>query len=204
MSTVFFMSDPHVGGHEKVASTRGFRSTREHDQAILSTIRALPLGSQLWMLGDNAGRNDHEPLALGLLDEVFRDRQIEAHLIAGNHDSCHSMHSNAYRQIDMFRQVYRSVQTFAERKLEGNRLTLSHFPYNGDTEGREKDRYTKYRQRDEGAIIVHGHVHSSKVVTRSEKGTLQIHVGFDAHHRPISIEELAQIIRDNKKVEVPA
>lgn len=88
MSTVFFMSDPHVGGHEKVASTRGFRSTRAHDQAILATIRALPLGSQLWMLGDNAGRNDHEPFALGLLDEVFRDRQIEAHLIAGNHDSC--------------------------------------------------------------------------------------------------------------------
>lgn len=198
MSTVFFMSDPHVGGHEKVASTRGFSSTRAHDQAVLATIRALPLGSQFWMLGDNAGRNDQEPYALGLLDEVFRDRQIEAHLIAGNHDSCHSMHVNAYRQADMFRQVYRSVQTFARRKLEGHRLMLSHFPYNGDTEGREEDRYPEYREHDKGAIIVHGHVHSSKVVTHSEKGTLQVHVGWDAHHRPISIEELAQIIRDNK------
>ncbi|WP_248948290.1 HNH endonuclease [Oerskovia enterophila] len=61
----------------------------------------------------------------------------------------------------------------------------------GDTDGRPVDRHEQYRLRDLGLPLIHGHTHSTKFLTASERGSLQLHVGFDAHRRMVSLEEVA-------------
>jgi calcineurin-like phosphoesterase family protein len=72
----------------------------------------------------------------------------------------------------------------------------SHFPYTGDSQA--ESRYDKYRALDEdGTPIIHGHTHSSEKVSRTDKGTLQIHVGVDAwDFYPVHIDQIREIIKD--------
>jgi calcineurin-like phosphoesterase family protein len=78
----------------------------------------------------------------------------------------------------------------------GTDVALSHYPYDGDSH--DGDRFTEIRPVDRGMILLHGHTHSDKVVSRSKKGTLQIHVGVDSHnYTPVSEETIAQIIKEN-------
>lgn len=67
---------------------------------------------------------------------------------------------------------------------------VSHFPYDGDSH--DGDRFDKARLPDDGTPLIHGHTHShGHPVTRSNKGTVQIHVGVDAwKYRPVSEHEI--------------
>jgi calcineurin-like phosphoesterase family protein len=71
---------------------------------------------------------------------------------------------------------------------------LSHFPYEGDHF--DEDRFDDVRATDSGLPILHGHTHSSNVISYSSKGTLQIHIGVDSWgFRPVSYERITEIIR---------
>lgn len=194
--SVFFCSDLHFG-HEKLAELRGFDSVDEHDDAILDVLYTLPLGSHLWILGDiSSGKSVEQENALRKLDHLAADRNLVEHLIFGNHESPHPMHRSAYREQEPFKDQFDSIQSFAVRRMEGRRVLLAHHPYNGDSGGRLQDRHVEYRMRDTGMPIIHGHTHwNDEKVTLSDAGSIQIHVGWDAWHRPVAIDEVSALLR---------
>ncbi len=56
-------------------------------------------------------------------------------------------------------------------------MLLSHFPYAGDSH--DEDRYAKFRLRDEGIPLLHGHAHEGFRERRTSRGTCGINVGVD-------------------------
>lgn len=206
--SVYFTSDLHLG-HLKVVETRGHATSEQHTDAILDQLLPLPPGSQLWILGDlSVGGRAAEYYALEIL-RMVAEQGIELHLIAGNHDSVHPMHRDAHRHQRRFLDVFTSVQAFARRRIAGQQVLLSHFPYNGDHT--ETERHGQYRLRNEKGWLLHGHTHSQDRgpewcrIVRFGGGTKaafpahrQIHVGWDAWSRPVHIEEIAHIIRGDE------
>ncbi|WP_144722218.1 metallophosphoesterase [Cellulosimicrobium sp. TH-20] len=190
--TVHFTSDLHVA-HRFVSETRGFASVEEHDEALADAWRSVvrPRDS-VWVLGDVAVSSPARALAL------LATLPGEKHLVWGNHDGGHPMHRDAHRKAARYLDVFASAQAFARRRVDGREVLLSHFPYDGDTKGREADRHGAYRLRDEGVPLLHGHTHADDHLTWSRRGTLQVHVGVDvvAHAlAPVSLDEVAATLR---------
>lgn len=188
--SVWFTSDVHLG-HGKVAEDRGFDDVTDHDAAIYSAILdIMKRGDQLWILGDmTVGGTGAEAEALSRLGAIASMLGVEFHLIAGNHDSCHPMaNRNSHKRQPVFLEVFSSVQLFTRRKIAGQQVMLSHFPYTGDHT--DVDRGTQYRLRDEGLWLLHGHTHSREVTD----GSRQLHIGWDAWRRLVHLDEIADII----------
>lgn len=204
--SVFFTSDLHIG-HQKVAQDRGFGTTDEHDEHILNAlVDQTHVGDQVWILGDlTVGGRAAEDRALAMLGVALMGRSL--HLIPGNHDSCHPMtNRNSHNRIKAFYEVFDSVQLFARRRVAGETVLLSHFPYWDDHT--DKDRGVQFRLRDAGEWLLHRHTHSSE---RGPARTSlmqwgdpepvskfpshkQIHVGWDAWGRLVSLDDVEAII----------
>ncbi|MDJ0404003.1 metallophosphoesterase family protein [Rhodococcus erythropolis] len=190
----WFTSDLHLG-HEKVADHRGFASTDEHDTVILGNLHAaLDRGDHLWILGDiSSGTNRSERNALDKLNELTRTNTL--HLIAGNHDSCHPMRTDAFARRSMYEQVFVSVQPYARRRLPDGvgKVWLSHLPFHGAGD-REPgvERYPEVRLHDDGNDwIMHGHLHTPGKVS----GPRSLHIGLDAWDlKPVWWEAAATLI----------
>lgn len=183
--SIWFTSDLHLG-HDFVARTRGFDQTAEHDDAVSDAwVAKVRAKDTVWVLGDLALANPTYALS------VLAPLPGIKNLVWGNHDRGWPAHRNAHTQARPYMDVFASVQAFARRRIDGAEVMLSHFPYDGDTDGRPVDRHEQYRLRDLGLPLIHGHTHSTKFLTASERGSLQLHVGFDAHRRMVSLEEVA-------------
>lgn len=119
-------------------------------------------------------------------------------LVAGNHDHCHPAHSKSPAKEQAMRKVYYEAG-FTSIKLEdtlqiANRtVKLHHMPYIPEVIPDGYDiRYQKWRPRDDGNWLLHGHVH--------ERWKLQgrcLNVGVDVwDFYPVHIDQLGQIIKD--------
>lgn len=76
----------------------------------------------------------------------------------------------------------------AVQNAPGREVLPSRFPYRRDSHG--GDRYSRFRLRDEGQWLLHGHVHGAFLA--SGRG---INVGVDVHDfAPVSALELARMI----------
>ncbi|WP_306365383.1 metallophosphoesterase family protein [Nocardia sp. CC227C] len=175
MTGIWFTSDLHVGGHTKVAEIRGFTSTDEHDTELARCWDAvIRPHDQVWVLGDVTGRRGTEPAGL----EWIANRPDTKHLIAGNHDPVHGMHTSAHKAMRAYLDVFATVMQTATRKIGGARVLLSHFPYANDPDGDHTEvlRHNEWRPNDVGGWLLHGHTHSPI----RQRGR-QLHVGVDAH-----------------------
>lgn len=170
--TVWFTSDTHFC-HEKVAKLRGFKDTTGHDIWVTAKWNERVRKDDIvWLLGDVGVGHDDEILA------NVRQLNGRKQLIAGNHDSVHpSCRRARINQYEWF-GVFESIQAFARVSVCGTDFLLSHFPYEGDTDGRDEDRCLQYRLRDYGMPLLHGHTHTSRKVTSLER--MVFHVGMDA------------------------
>lgn len=103
-------------------------------------------------------------------------------LVVGNHDRIFSAYSQNHiaRFMPEYARVFQEIVPEAGMVVTvgGSQVRLSHFPYAGDSQG--KDRYVDERPPDEGMPLVHGHTHGQERLTRTVKGTAQVHVGQDA------------------------
>lgn len=189
MTETFLTTDAHLG-HPFVARLRGFATVAEHDDAVCSAVRRRTRGGgRLFLMGD---------LALGPVEERA-DRLVrlanladEVHVVLGNHDRPHPGNGNAHAHLEGRSALFTSVQTAATLRHEGTTWLLSHFPYDGEGEGRadRPDRWTQWRLRDEGTPLMHGHVHDTVRARRSARGTVMVHVGLDAWGlRPVTLHE---------------
>jgi len=188
MTGIWHTSDLHLR-HRKVAELRGFQSVDEHDALLAERWdRMVRPQDEVWVHGDVTGRRGDETYALAWIAA----RPGIKHLIAGNHDPCHGMHLGAHKVLPVYLEVFASVQQTAVRKIAGQRVLLSHFPY-ADEHGDHTEtlRYPEYRLPDTGRWLLHGHTHSS--VARRGR---QLHVGVDAHDmRPVPLKWIEEQIR---------
>lgn len=196
MSGIWFTSDLHIG-HANVAATRNFDDVSVHDEILgFYWDKAIRPDDQVWVLGDicmsSRGRGRAEEYALNWISR----RPGVKHLIAGNHDGCHPMHREAHKAQRRFLEVFESVQQSGVRKIAGERVKLSHFPF--DLDHTAVLRYPEWRFRDDGGVLIHGHTHSDMQVTYSgHTKSLQLHVGVDAHGlRPVPLSWIEQQISD--------
>ena len=188
MSAIWFTSDLHVG-HRMVAGLRGFGDdTDAHDAALAANWdTVIQPDDQVWVLGDLTGRRGDEQRGL----DWIMERPGIKHLISGNHDASHPLHSRAHKAQQDYLSVFASVQSAGVRKISGQRVLLSHFPY-GSAGGdhTETIRYPEWRFPDLGGWLIHGHTHSSI----QQRGR-QLHVGVDAHQlAPVSLHWIEQRI----------
>lgn len=199
MSTIWFTADLHLG-HRLVSDLRGFDTTAEHDHAVLGGIdRALSPGDTLWILGDlSSGTKRAETEALERLYDWFDGNGVDMHLIAGNHDSVHPMHRRAHQRLDDYQRVFHTVQPFARRRLNGQRVWLSHFPWRGGGDHTTVDRYETVRLNDDGTSwLLHGHTHSPEPIDRERR---MVQVGVDAWNlQPVSINQIADLIEESRR-----
>lgn len=119
-------------------------------------------------------------------------------LIVGNHDRLFQ-ETNAERRLRWHDEYSKwfddGIYSNSETALsDGTRVMLSHFPYDGDSH--DADRFTAERLRDRGVILLHGHTHSNSVLSKSLAGTVQVHVGVDAHNfTPVSEDQVINYIK---------
>lgn len=190
MSSVWFSSDFHLL-HHFLAVIREIKDDDEHSELIIENWNKLVKSDdQAWIQGDLSLKKPAE------YAHLFRRLNGKKHIIWGNHDYGSGMHRDSYKFYqDYLDMGVLSMHDFARRKIDGQNVLLSHYPYSGDhTEG---ERFTQYRLADEGLPLLHGHVHSKDQVTRSFKGTLQIHVGLDAWDmKPVSMNQVIQILKE--------
>lgn len=186
MSARLWTADPHLG-HKKVSEIRGFASTDAHDSAFAQKWRqqVKPL-DEVFILGDASGGKNEE-YALDFINELPGIK----HLISGNHDSVAGVHRNAWKRQERFREVFASVQDFTRirhRKLD---ILMSHYPYasQGDGPGRVGSRYEQFRLPDLGALLIHGHTHSSHPTAGSTTGR-ELCVSWDAWGRLVNQQDV--------------
>lgn len=181
--SVLFTADPHFF-HRLVAEHRGFDTTEDMNDALVENWRRVVRpDDDVWVLGDLTLSNITGSLA------IIESLPGRKHLIAGNHDACHPMHRSAHKWQSTYLRVFASVQPFARRKIAGQFVLLSHFPYHRD---RHEVRYTQWRLRDEGGWLLHGHTHG-----KEQREGREIHVGVDAWDlTPVNLDQIAQLMKE--------
>lgn len=183
--SVLFTSDQHFG-HRLVAGHRGFgEDVAKHDLTLCDNWRSVVRkDDDVWVLGDLCVSSPTRAL------EILSELPGRKHLIAGNHDACHPMHRNSHKMLRRYLEVFESVQAFARRKIDGQEVLLSHFPYDKD---RHEVRYTQYRLRDEGRWLLHGHTHQAD----QRREGREIHVGVDAWDlTPVHLDTIVELMKD--------
>lgn len=184
---IWLTSDTHLS-HIKVSQLRGFDTVAEHDAAIMHNLSKIPATDVLWHLGDVAMG--------GWKDTIIQFQALlcKVHVVLGNHDRPSPTMSNSSAHMAEFMRLgeFESAQTMAAISYGGEEFFLSHYPYTGD---HGEERFTKFRLRDEGTTLIHGHTHSSEKVSYTDKGTKQLHCGLDAWGlKPVRLGDLVQVI----------
>lgn len=190
MSAIWLTSDQHIG-HRMVAGLRGYGDDIDAHDARLAAEwdQRIRPDDQVWVLGDLTGRRGDEQRGL----DWIAARPGTKHLIAGNHDSCHPLHSHAHKAQRQYLEAFESVQQSGVRKIAGHKVLLSHFPYDGPhADHTLLARYPEWRFPDHGQWLLHGHTHSPV----PQHGR-QLHVGVDAHDlAPVSLHWVEQRIQE--------
>lgn len=105
-------------------------------------------------------------------------------LVVGNHDRCHPCHKGS--QVARERYLTAGFVEVVERLVfEG--MLVHHMPYEGD----DREKYHQYRPKDEGLVLLHGHVHN----LWKRRGRM-VNVGVDVRgYAPVSLDEILYELR---------
>lgn len=191
---IWFSSDHHFY-HTNVIKycNRPFSTVEEMNEEMVRRWNTLVSpGDLVYYLGDfSLSRRAAELFVPRLNGNIF--------LIAGNHDHCHPAHAKKPEKqkkmiSEYLRYGFQSVVTdyYTLAVDQDLNLLLCHMPYSGDSG--DKERYAKYRPKDQGMWLLHGHVHNAWKV----KGR-QINVGADVwSFAPVSLDEILAIVRPTK------
>lgn len=187
---VWFTSDTHFQ-HRLVAGLRGFTSDQVDEYnatTILTWNQYVRPGDFVWHLGDVLLGDEVRGLSL------VRQLNGNKHLITGNHDKVWPGHFDARKHQKLWLETFESIQAFAKIKIGPKpSVLLSHFPWFGDGDGRRslEDDYPEFRlHKGHDRWLIHGHTHTEDKLD----GDRSIHVGWDAWHRPVSLDEIRELM----------
>jgi calcineurin-like phosphoesterase family protein len=161
--TTFFTSDVHLGHVNIISySERPFEDVPNMNARIVEAWNEhVGPDDFVYVLGD---------LAMGKMDDSLPIAgQLQGHkiLVPGNHDRCHPGFAGK-KGVPYWEDRYHDEADIEEILGLQPRITIGHhrgvqtchFPYSGDHTD-EGDRYTALRPEDQGALLVHGHVHDA-------------------------------------------
>lgn len=178
MNDTFFIADPHFG-HKgillKENNPRPFKTVEEMDLHLINEWQnTVSSTDTVYVCGDFSFHKKDKTR------DIFFQLPGKKILIQGNHDG------------DQTRAMFRPF-VFQEvtLKLFGERVKLSHYPYQGDHT--EEDRYPDRRPKDHGEWLIHGHVHN---LWKQRDKMICVSVE-NWHYRPVSLDEIQKIINRN-------
>lgn len=184
----FFTSDLHFG-HQNIIkySTRPFEDVHHMNiELIRRWDSVVSPDDEVWVLGDVAMGKIDESLAL---IPQLHGRKI---LVAGNHDRCWHAHGPKHEPwVTKYMHAGFDVIHQGELNLtlqNGETVLVSHFPYEGDSQ--DKERYSEHRPKNEGQWLLHGHVHE-----KWQQINKMINVGVDVwDYTPIPETTIIELI----------
>lgn len=185
----YFTSDLHFGhGNIIRYSGRPYACVDDMNESLIANWNdVVDPDDEVWVLGDVAMGTIDESLALV---KRLHGRKV---LVAGNHDRCwHGHGARAGRWVQRYRDAGfgEVLQGAVMTTVAGVDVVCSHFPYEGDSH--DRDRYVEHRPVDEGAVLLHGHVHEAW-----QAKSRQINVGVDVWgFRPVSEPDLEPLVRE--------
>lgn len=192
----FFTSDTHFG-HANIIKycDRPFKDVPHMNEILVQNWNdVVGPDDTVFHLGDVAmGKWEDWDKSLSRLNG-------HKHLIIGNHDRLFQ-ETNQHRLQRWYAEYDKYFETSTNAGSvtlsDGTLVYMSHFPYTGDSH--DGDRFESERLSDDGTILLHGHTHSNSWVSRSAAGTLQVHVGVDAHgYTPVSEDEVISLIQTGR------
>lgn len=179
--TRWWTSDTHFG-HVRIneLADRPFSSVEEMDREIAERWNdVVRPGDEVWHLGDVALGRIADSLAL--VSRLHGRKR----LVVGNHDRIFAANRPADRRrfLARYEELFElgcTASATADVQTPTGAVTVqvSHFPYDGDSQ--ERERFREFRLPDDGTPLVHGHVHARERFSVSRSGTPQLHVGVDA------------------------
>lgn len=140
---IYYISDMHFG-HENVLTfdRRPFQTAEEMTETIVSRWNARVTDEDtVYVLGDAFWRGEAQSM------EIFRRLNGHKHLICGNHD----------RIKGNLGRLWESISPYAEVNDGTKLVILCHYPI------------LFYRSQHYGAVMLYGHVHSSREQALVEK-----------------------------------
>lgn len=156
-----------------------------HNKKVKDGDRTIHLGD--FLFGDRAR-----------LKEILAQLNGEHVLVWGNHDRGSATKSGAwayqreYLDAGFVGAVDHAAISLPQVKggATARKVVLSHYPYHADH--KDTPRYNQFRLRDEGAWLIHGHVHG--LYTVRDRG---VNVGVDVwDFTPVQDHEVARLIND--------
>ena len=134
--------------------------------------------------------NGNKILIVGNHDKPFK------HIVKSNEEYSNENPNRIHNEVceQYLQDGWKSLNKELKLTLrDDTNVVLNHLPY-ASKEGQTFDtRYLDFRPKDEGLVLVHGHIHG-----RYKKFNNMIDVGHDAHGRPISEDELIELIKDER------
>lgn len=185
MSKIWFSADSHFG-HRNIINYchRPYRNIEEMDRDLIENWNMVVEESdEVYYLGDFA-------LDFKRVRQVAPLLKGKIHLVAGNHDLCHSSNqgSGSYHRHYMaagFVDICESTSL----EIAGEEVLLCHLPYFDPLD--PDQRLPEYKPDDRGNWLLHGHVHA-----RWKTSSRQINVGVDVwDFFPVSLEAIADLIK---------
>lgn len=187
-ASTWYTSDLHIGG-EFATRIRKMGSTQAHDARIAGWWdNNVKPNDHVIIIGDFTELEIAQP-ALEWLDE----RPGQKTLVAGNWDVPHLKDEGLFDWQEHFKEVLYSFVGWPLTATQ--RITLNHYPYDHKGHPGGDGWPGGFWPRE---VLLHGHTHSKKKVSRSKDGTLMIHVGWDAWHRFLTTQEIEEIITEER------
>lgn len=194
--TTFFISDMHFG-HSNIIeySDRPFKDLDEMAKAIINNCNnVVNHDDLLYIAGDAVMGVRHKNLPVMHHLHGFKV------LFPGNHDDCHPMYSekkNFTEKVELYKQYFDDILDASQPHPVEDHYLLSHFPYNFEEEDYIGRDFSKWEPKDEGKILLHGHVHNTWKYKLSDLGTPMINVGVDVwDFTPVSMDQIEALIRE--------
>lgn len=190
--TTFFTSDMHFE-HINILSytARPWSDVDEMTKALINNWNSVvDHGDLVIILGDAVMGMRHKSLPLMKHLHGFKT------LYPGNHDNCHPMYAAKKSFVEMTELYNKFFDCILDANVayEYGDFVCSHFPYNYEETDRIGRDFSAWEPKDEGRILLHGHVHEEWKYQFSDSGTLMINVGVDVwDYTPVSVDTLTSL-----------
>lgn len=202
---IWFISDPHIY-HTNVIRycNRPYSFVEEMNESIVRNWNAIVSPEDtVYCLGDFS-------MAAGLVETFTPRLSGRKFLVPGNHDFCHSYHKksrnkeNQQKWIEFYEKAgWTVLPEQTTLILDGiGEVNVCHHPYSNDNSSDDKeqgyeDKYAKWRPKDDGKVLLCGHIHNHWQTKLSSKGSLQINVGVDVWgFKPVSLLQLQELVKN--------
>lgn len=195
-SKTWFTSDQHFFHHNIITyCNRPFGSVDHMNMELIRRYNAKVMPEDtVFHLGDFS-------MSFKCVEEIVKQLNGTKILIYGNHDACSPLFKHRgkvperdYRSAGFY-EVYQELMVEISLKGKQTMVKLHHLPYEPTVDDKADRRYLDKRPKDEGQLLLHGHIHNARFVDAPRR---MINVGVDTNPEfsPWSLEDIDKIVTD--------